>query len=68
MAASGERTTAVHLLVPRRRADLGKEAFHRRPVSGEQLAVEVAWVPVDEDATDVEEPSRQGAGFASSSP
>ena len=42
----GERAPGILALVPLRRADVGEEILHRRVVAVEQLAVEMARIPV----------------------
>ncbi len=49
------RSGRVLLLVPLDGAYLGEEILHRRFVAGEQLAVEVARIPVDQHAAEIED-------------
>ena len=49
-AAFGKGPAGVLATVPFVRADGGKEMLHRRLVAGEQLAVEVTGIPIDQNA------------------
>ena len=59
--ALGEGPAAVHLQVPGRRADAGEEILPRR-LLGDELAVEMARVPADQDIADVEDGDGCGHG------
>ena len=48
------RHPEVVRVMPLHRANLGQKAFHRRVVAAEQLPVQVAGVPVEQDAAEVE--------------
>ena len=50
----GKAPSGVLLLVPLRRADVGKEMFHRHIVAGEELAIEKSGVPFEEHAAKIE--------------
>ena len=54
-AGFGDAFAAVLFLVPGRGAHLGEEVLHRSHVACEQLAVQVARVPVNEDPAQVEQ-------------
>ena len=58
------RPAGIELGVPLLAADLGEEALHRGVVAGEQLAVEVARIPVDADAAEVEDDGLDRRGGA----
>ena len=52
--AFGKRPAGVLATVPFVRADGGEKMLHRCLVAGEQLAVEVTGIPVDQDAAEIE--------------
>jgi hypothetical protein len=52
--ALSEAAATVLLEVPGIGADIGEEPFHPRRVAIEQLAVQVAWIPADQNIADVE--------------
>jgi len=52
--AFGKGPAGVLAAVPFMRADGGEEMLHRHLVAGEQLAVEVAGIPVDQHAAKIE--------------
>src|SRR4029077_11101860 len=54
----GEKPSSVLALIPVRGAYRCKEVLHRRLIAVEQLAVQVARVPIDEDATKIEHDHR----------
>ena len=51
----GEAAARVLMLVPFLGAHRGEKILHRRFVAGEELAVEVARIPFEQDATQVED-------------
>ena len=51
----GECSPRVLFLVPFDGAHRGEKILHRRFVAGEELAVEMAWIPFEQDATQVED-------------
>ena len=54
----GPRSPGVLMCVPLRGRYLGKEGLHLVRVI-EELPVEIAWVPIDEDAAQVEDHCRR---------
>ncbi len=54
-AGLGERAAGIVLQMPRHGADLGEEALHRGIVTVEQLAIEMARVPVEQDSAEIED-------------
>ena len=58
--AFGKGPAGILAAVPFVRADGGEEMLHRRLVAGEQLAVEVAGIPVDQNAAEIEHDSIAG--------
>src|SRR6185437_16475726 len=54
----GEAAPGILALVPCLGADGGEKFLHRRLVAGEEAAVEMTRVPVDEDAAEIEDDDR----------
>lgn len=54
-----ERSAGVLLAVPSRRGDLGEELLHSLFVAREQLAIQMARIPVDQHAAEVEDRGRE---------
>src|SRR5262249_58274177 len=59
--AVGERSPGIELGVPRLRPHPAQEALHRIGVV-EQLAIQVARVPLDHDVAEIEHECRRGHG------
>src|SRR5215831_18271393 len=58
-AALGKGTSCILLLVPGLCADRGQKALHGSFIAAQELAVQVAWIPIDQDAAEIENGSRR---------